>query len=345
MDIIVNNNLTEKACASIRFRTRKEILDENPDINEYLDEILADKRVQYAFSWQKEDGFLGDFFHAGWIPAVKMKYFGKGAEGALRFLSEMAVPDTYPIVNKCLKALLKDNWNPDPWKWSTLFEPEIGLFGADNVRAVVFSYFGIEDHDFIQTEIQRTLGYVGAVSSIPSIEEITGTYNKKLFYNGIPLPDLYNLKLLAFTKSWRNDEKIKTVAGAIERLIDLSPLPAIYIKTKSQLIAPARITPTNLKQSPLDLQPKEWFWWLHTMELFARMGIVRKVSILLRQANELKKIMQQGNGLFPVKPHDGAFKAWSVYSGLALEDSWKNDRWKNDMTFRSLLILKYADLL
>jgi hypothetical protein len=250
MNTEVIRTLTEDACASIRFRTRKEILGENPDIDEYLDEILTDKRVQYAFSWQKENGFLGNFFHAGWIPAVKMKYFGTGAEGALRFLSEMAVPDTYPVVQSCLEALLKDNWNPDPWKWSTEFKPESGLFGADNVRAVVFSYFGIEDYDFIQTEIQRTLGYVGEVSSIPSIEEITGIYGNKLYYAGTPLPDLYNLKLLAYTRNWCNDENIKVIAGAIERLIDLSPLPNIYIKMKSQLIAPARISPSNLKLSP-----------------------------------------------------------------------------------------------
>ena len=81
------------------------------------------------------------------------------------------------------------------------------------------------------------------------------------------------------------------------------------------------------------------------MELFARMGIVRKVPSLLQQANELKEILEEGDGIFPIKPHDGYFKAWSVYSGLALEDSWKNDRWKHDMTFRSLLILKYAGLL
>lgn len=345
MNAEVIRSLTEDACASIRFRTRKEILDENPDINEYLDDILVDKRVQYAFSWQKEDGFLGEFFHAGWIPAVKMKYFGTGTEGALRFLSEMAVPKTYPVVEKGLDALLRDDWNPDPWKWSTVFEPEIGLFGADNMRAVVFSYFGIEHHDFIQTEIQRTLGYVGAIRNISSIDSITGTYNKKLFYHSIPLPDLYNLKLLAFTHSWRNDENIKIITRSIVKLIDFSPLPVIYIKKKNQLIAPARITPSNLKQSPLDLQPKEWFWWLHTMELFARMGVVGKVPHLLRQAKELKEIMEEGNGMFPIKPHDGYFKAWSVYSGLALEDSWKNDRWKYDMTFRGLLILKYSGLL
>lgn len=345
MDKEVIRSLTTNACASIRFRTRKEILDENPDINEYLDEILADKRIKYALSWQKEDGFLGDFFHAGWIPAVKMKYFGTGTEGALRFLSEMAVPDTYPIVNKCLKALLRDNWNPDPWKWSTVFDPEIGLFGADNVRAVVFSYFGIEDHDFIQTEIKRTLGYVGAVIDIPSIEEITGTYGNKLYYAGTPLPDLYNLKLLAFTHGWRNDKNIDIISQAIERLIGFSPLPKVYIKKGNQLIAPAQIQPSNLKQSPRELDLKEWFWWMHTIELFARMSIIKNIPKLTEQVNELRAILEEGDGFFPFKPYESSFKSWGVYTGMALEDSWRSKRWKYDMTFRSLLILKHAGLL
>ena len=337
--------MTEEACASIRFRIRKEILGENPDISEYLDKILADKRVQYAFSWQKEDGFLGNAFHAGWIPEVKMKYLSTGAEGALRFLSEMAVPDTFSIVKKCLDALLKDNWNPDRWKWVAVYDPTIGLFGANNMRAVVFSYYGIEEHDFIQTEIQRTLGYVGAVRDITSIEEITRTYNKKLYYSSIPLPDLYNLKLLAFTQSWRTEENMDIISQAIERLIDFSPLPKVYIKVKNQLVAPAQIQPPNLKQSPYDIGPRDWFWWIHTMELFARLGVVRNIPSLLQHANELKEILEGGGGIFPIKPHDGYFKAWSVYSGLALEDSWKHDRWKYDMTFRSLLILKYSRLL
>ncbi len=345
MNSAVINTLTESTCASIRYRTRKEILEESPDISEYLDEILADRRVQYAFSWQKEDGFLGNSFHGGWIPEVKMKYSRTGAEAALRFLSEMAVPVTHPVVKKGLDALLRDNWNPDRWKWSVVFQPEIGLFGADNVRAVVFAYFGIEEHDFIQTEIYRTLGYVTDILKISSLDEVMGTYSKKLYFSGTPLPDLYNLKLLAFTKSWKNEENIDSVARAVERLVEFSPLPKVYIKYKSQLIAPAQLQPSDLKQSPSTLRPKEWYWWVHTMELFARMGIVRKVPSLLKQVEELATILERGDSFFPEKPYNSYFESWSVYTGLALEDRWKNDRWKYDMTFRCLLILKYAGLL
>ncbi len=338
--------LTKEACASTRYRVRKEILEESPDISEYLDEILDDKRVKYVFTWQKSDGYLGPNFHAGWIPNAKLKLYNTGAEAALRFLSEMGVPATSPVVEKGLNALLKDNWCPDPWKWSKVYEPEIGLFGPDNVSAVVFSYFGIEEHAFIKTEIQRTLNYVNGVMEIPSIKDITGTYQNKLYFNkGIPLPDLYNLKLLAFTKGWRNNTNTKSIVKAIEHLIELSQIPDIYIKCENQLVAPAGISPRDLKQSPRNLQPRDWFWWLHTMELFARMGIVKQIPALTQQVNHLKEILQEGNGFFPVKPYARSFQNWSVYVGLALEDSWKNNRWKYDLTFRALLILKYAGML
>lgn len=342
----VVKTLTEKACASIRYRTRKEIMEESPDIVEYLDEILDDKRVKYVFTWQDANGYLGQNFHAGWIPDAKLKRYNTGAESALRFLSEMGVPKNYPIVEKCLNALLKDNWNPDPWKGLTVYEPELGLFGANHVRAVVFSYFGIEEYDFIKTEIRHALEIINRVTEISSIDDIVSTSGNKLYFSkGITLPESYHLKLLAFTTCWKNNKNTNTVAKALEHLIDLSPIPHIYIKFEGQLLAPAEITPRNLKQSPHNLQSNNWFWWLHTMELFARMGIVKQIPSLIQQVNDLKEILQEGDGFFPLNPHSSYFKKWSVHGGLALEDSWKSNRWKYDLTFRALLILKYADML
>jgi hypothetical protein len=75
------------------------------------------------------------------------------------------------------------------------------------------------------------------------------------------------------------------------------------------------------------------------------MGIVKQIPSLIQQVNDLKEILQEGDGFFPLNPHSSYFKKWSVHGGLALEDSWKNNRWKYDLTFRALLILKYADML
>jgi hypothetical protein len=338
--------LVEKACAPIIYRVRKEILEQSPDINDYLDEILNDKRVKYVFTWQQPDGYLGHSFHGGWIPDARLKFYNTGAEAALRFLSEMGVPKTYHIVEKCLNALLKDNWNPDPWKWGKHYEPEIGLFGGDHIRSVVFAYFGIEEHDFIKTETQRALEVINRITQISSIESITGTYQKKLYFNsGIALPDIYHIKLLAFTKGWRNSKNTGTLAKALEHFIKLSPIPHIYIKSGNQLIAPAEINTHVFKQSPRNLQPRECYWWLQIAELFARMGVVKEIPAFLDQVNELKELLQEGDGFFPFKPNTSTFEKWSPYAGLALEDSWAKARWKYDLTFRSLLILKYAGML
>jgi hypothetical protein len=337
--------LTENAGAAIRYRTRQEILEESPNIKDYLDEILDDERVKYALSWQKPDGYFGECFHGGTIPAAKRKYVGKGAEGALRFLSEMGVPKEYPAVDKGLRALLKENWLPDTIG-AFDYKPEAGLFGNDYIRSVAFAYFRVEEHEFIQREIGRAVGYVSRIVDIPSIKEVTGLYQNKLYFNqGKVLPDLYVIKLLAFTKSWRNEENTSKIAKAIVHLIDLSPLPTYYCKLGHQLYSPGRIFPQDLKKSLSSFQTRDWFYWMHTMELFARMGIVKKVPALLQQANELKEKLAGGKGFFPIKPEPRSFQQWGCYTGLALEDSWRDNRWKYDLTFRSLLILKYAGML
>jgi len=151
--------------------------------------------------------------------------------------------------------------------------------------------------------------------------------------------------LLAFTKGWRNSKNTSALARALEQFIEFSPLPHIYIKSGSQLIAPAEIFPQDLKKNLIDFTPKDWFPWFHTIELFARMGIAKQIPALMQQVNSLKEILQEGNGFFPIKPGGRSFEKWSVYIGLALEDSWKSDRWKYDLTFRALLILKYAGML
>ena len=337
--------LAKNACASIRYRVKEEILGESPQVSDYLEEILQDRRVRYVLSWPREDGYVGDVFHGGWIPAEKRKYSSTGAESGLRFLAEMGIPKSYPVVERGLRALLRKNWNVGKSSWNS-WAPGVGLYGDDYIRSVVFAYYGLEDTDFTGTEIERALDRFNDVLQINSFDEITGRYRDKLYFSkGIALPDIYHLKLLAFTRSWRNSETVDSVAKAVGHLIDLSPLPGIYVKYQSHLIAPAAIFPRHLGKSPHDFDGKDWFPWLHTMELFARTGIVKRIPLLTRQAGELKAMLEAGDGLFGMKPADNSFRKWSVYSGLALEDDWKGAKWKYDLTFRTLLILKYADLL
>jgi hypothetical protein len=254
----------------------------------------------------------------------------------------MGLRQEHDFVRRGLDVLLKEGWNKGRSKWN-LYMPEIGLQGEDYIRSTVFSYFGIEDYDFIQAEIHRAIDVFARSKSIESFDDVTGVYQNKLFYKSeVVLPEIYHLKLLAFTHGWRDEESTCKVKECIRHLIGLSPIPAVYIKYKGQLIAPAMLFPRDLARNLRDFTDRHWFPWFHTFELFARLGLVRDIPELSSQLDELKAILEQGGGFFRIKPQDYSFKRWSVYSGLALENDWKNNRWINDLTFRSLLILKYS---
>ena len=338
----VIKELQNNACPSIRYRLNKEILNREESFETYLNQIHDDKRVQYVLSLQGPDGYLGGVFHGGWIPAEKRKYSSAGAESALRFLAEMGFPKEDHVIQNALKPLLNVDWDRGKGNW-TIFCPELGLFGDDLVRATVFSYFGIEDYDFIQCELERTFVCLKKVLDVKSINDIIEPYRGKNIYKpGAALPWSYHLRLLGFTQSWKTSENINILAQAVNHLIHLSPFPEIHIKYKSQIIAGANIFPKDLKRSLMEFGDKDWFPWFHTFELFARMGIVKRIPALIRQLSELQEILTQGDGFFRIKPDDYCFNKWSVYIGLALEEDWKNDRWMYDLAFRSLLILKYS---
>ena len=341
------SELLLKACPSISYRLRKEILGENVSFSDFRKEILKDTRVRYVFTLSKDDGYIGDVFHGGWIPEEKRKYCTTGAESALRFLAEMGVAPEENIVKNGLDLLLKPGWNRGTGTAHCfLYRPEIGLPGEDYLRATVFAYYSLEDFDFTRTELERTMGYFEQINKINSWDEITGIYRNKRYYNTtVFLPWSYHIKLLAFTRGWRSPENTAKTIKAVSHLIELSPIPDILVKYRGQLVAPAQIFPRNLRKSLIEFNDKDWFPWFHTFELFARMGIVQNVPILKNQASELLELLHRGNGFFPVKPKDFHFHKWSVYSGLALEENWREERWKYDLTFRSLLILKYSGLL
>jgi hypothetical protein len=339
----VVEELLKNACPAIKYRVNKEILNKQEAFEFYQPKILEDKRVQYALSWQNSDGYFGEVFHGGWIPRAERKYSTRGAESALRFLAEMGFPKENPMIRKGLTALLTSDWNRGKSSWN-VYDPGIGLFGDDLIRAAVFAYFKSEENQFMQQELDRTFACLEKIRGVNSVNEIIEKYKGKNVYKpGIALPWSYHLRLLAFTECWKSNSNVKRLAELIGQVIGLSPFPDIYIKYKSQFIAPASIFPKNLKKSLKDFVDQDWFSWFHTFELFARMGIVHEIPILKSQLHELKEILVQGDGFFRIKPKGYCFNKWSVYLGLALEEDWGKDKWMYDLTFRSLLILKYSE--
>jgi len=176
---------------------------------------------------------------------------------------------------------------------------------------------------------------------IETTADLFETYRGRLvFRQGIAWPNIYHLRLLAWTRGWRTPENRAVVAESVRRLVRLSPIPAGSVRFKSRLVAPASFCMDDFCPDLAALDSAHWMMWFHRMELLARLGVARCIPELESQAAALMKILASGYGQFTLKLEQTYFRKWGAYTGLALENDWKDpQRRQNDLTFRSLLIL------
>ncbi len=329
--------LLQSACASIRLRLRQEVLDESIPPEEAVSlraEILQDGTVRKILDEQGPDGWIGGHFHGY-----------DGHEAGLRLLREKGLDKSDPCLDQAVQALEAGSQRARTEMGIIgRIADERNLGGADMILASALSHAGKEGTEIVQRQIPLALAGMEAVLSCTSVSEITETYKGKLvFKNGISWPSIYHLRLLAFTRSWRSVENQKMVIEAATRLAHLSPIPYIMIRYRSQLVAPAAFAMLDFNPSLVALAEAEWMAWFHRMELLARLGVVQSVPELQVQLNRLEELLDSGNGWFPLPLNHYYFKTWGAYPGLMLEPDWKSpSRRMYDLTFRSLLILKYS---
>jgi hypothetical protein len=222
---------------------------------------------------------------------------------------------------------------------------EVGLGGSEMIRAAVFAYAGIEEMPFVKEQVEVALNSFNSVLDFSSMDELVEEYKGKLVFKpGVRWPSIYHLRLLAFTHGWRTIENRRGVAEAVRRLVGLSPLPGIYARHKSQVIAPASFCMRDFNPSMAAMDSTEWMMWFQRMECLARLGVVHSIPELQRQADELVALLETSDGRFTKKLAHPSFTHWGAYTGLTLEKDWRTpERRVYDLTFRSLLILHYSD--
>ena len=328
--------LLEHAYPSIQYRTRSEILGQSPSddiIVELQAQILQDLLVKEVLSWQQPDGWLAWDFHGG-----------KSIETGIRILCEKGVRSDHPALAKALAALEEHTERLDRGigKVGKILD-ERGFGGSLMIRAAVFAYAGLERRPFLQGQIAQALAGFQALLAVGSIAEITEKYReKRVFRPGVCWPGIYHLRLLAFTQTWRTPENLQMVAGAIRRLVELSPLPDIGVRHKSQVMAPPSFAMHDFNPDMSQMSDSDWMMWFHRMECLARLGVIRLVPELQEQTAVLAGMLD-AKGWFARKLSHPYFNQWGAYTGLMLENNWQSSqRRMNDLTFRSNLILHYG---
>lgn len=333
----IEEYLLENACPSIKYRVKKEVLNEISlfEEEEFQNQILEDKVVREFLNKQNTFGWIDEDFHSE-----------KGIETAVRLLSEKGVLRNGFLLQRMLVELEKREKTFDK---GSLFNvgkvlDEKGFGGSQLIRATVFAYAGIEDKPFIKKQIESALNSFRFALNVEKISNITKQYkNKKVFRDEIKWPSIYDLRILAFTKEWRNEENNKMIIDSINKLVKLSPIPDILVLKKSQLISPASFCMHDFNPDMNELKDKEWMMWFHRMELLSRLGVVNHIEELKQQIHFLTESLRENNGIFKKRLSHYYFTKWGPYTGLALEKDWRSEKRRIcDLTFRGLLILHYS---
>lgn len=329
--------ISKRACPSIAYRIRKEILHEdisNPDMQELQIKILNEKEILRILHLKKEDGWLGGSFHGVDEP-----------ESCIRYLIEKGVEPRHPVIQDALNAIINRGDKFDEGSMYRVGKPldDLHLGGSKLIKSCVFAYTGNEQYDFVLEQIEEALEVFRYVCSVDSITDIYNIYKDKLiFKTGVMWPSIYHLRLLAYTNSWKNTKNQEMMVRSISKLVDLSPIPNIKLLYKHQIIAPASIYMNNFNDNMNGLTAKEWMMWFHRTELISRLGIALRIPSIRAQIKYVNDLLKANKGLFNMKLNHYYFTKWTQYLGLALEENWKtSDKMINDLTFRCLLINSY----
>jgi hypothetical protein len=328
----VLEHLTQSACPSIAMRVREEILGEVLSLKDrasYFSKIEQSTAAARVLGWQNEDGYFGERFHT---PPSKSKVWSH--EGSVRYLLEMGFDNNFLPLKKSLDVLLLKGWERE------CVGKAAEVFGAGNIRASLFAQAGLESADFMVRWIETALQGFRFIYKAGSISDIVVPYrDKQIFAAGKYLPNIYHLRILAFTHSWRTGENIAMVSEALKKLYFWLPIKPAYIKHRSQLIAPACNIAHEYNSDLMNIDGSYAFLWLHFYEMIARMGMLGLGSPFRPHFGNLLSRLDKTEGFFIERYDKKAFLYWSGYSGLALEDDWgKESRRINDMTFRVYLI-------
>jgi hypothetical protein len=134
------------------------------------------------------------------------------------------------------------------------------------------------------------------------------------------------------------------LAGAARRLVALSPIPRIIVRYGSRVYVPGSFAMHDFRPDMAAMDSPQWSQWFQRMELLARLGVVGAIPQLQQQVGILRGMLNANGGRLTKELEPRAFRSWGAYALGSLEEDWRRpERRMYDLTFRSLLILHYAE--
>lgn len=327
----------------IKLRLSKELALSDDYIERLLSERVTHPLVSECLSWQGEDGYFGHEFHGGWLPANPKIRSSRSMETAMRFLAEASYTKEDHVIKMAMKSLLSDGFNRSYSSWDS-YNPLAGFYGDDYERCYLMALFSIEgEYDYFKRSINDALEAFDRLAGLALDDDFFDIIKgKRVVRKGASIPDLYQLRLLAYTKKWRSPKNLLRVRRGLERWLAYGSLPSAYGRIGHQLVALATMAQIDIRKSIDVLNDEEWYMLLSTLELLGRLGML-DLPLVSDRVCELKNYMDEHNGLMMIDAKHKRFKVWGAYSGMRLSRDWRAKSRICDLSFRVHEILSWCE--
>ena len=251
--------LLENAGPVIQYRLRKEILE---DLTESYEEKLLRQIYELPLfkllaNYVKPNGYIGSGMHSynNWKGKVLHETPLQDGECAARLLSYYRIPKTHPFVKNFVAAMrdeeiLREEFSyipPEIPRFERRFE---GMNNGNSLKALVDTMqamlgFG-DDYEDLKDFQQTALKGFQRVNGISSLDEITKfdanakrKYNYPYIESDEYFPNVYTVAMLAYTQSWRTEDNIRILSGALNNInAIMNPENNIHVRINGKYSVP-----------------------------------------------------------------------------------------------------------
>lgn len=362
--------LLENAGPVIQFRLRKEIL-RNLSASEeekLLAQIYELPYYQLVKSYVKPDGYIGNGMHSlsNWRGQVYKETPLQDGEHAARLLSYYRVPKAHPIVANFVAAMrdediLREEFSyisPEAARFENRFA---GLNNGNSLMGLMYTMQAMlgygDDYQDLKTFQQICLEGFRRVLAIASLDEITKydanakrKYNYPYIEEDEYFPDVYTLEMLAYTKSWRNEETVAMMADVLDHINEImKPDSNMHVRIGGRYCAPCFALIRPLRAFDADLIDS--ILYRRVLSEIAMLGVGERAAIIKKSVQNVREAIDR-NGILRMNfdvPHNKRYSPKKIeytgsYTDVRLEADYKN---KNallcDLTFWAVEFLHLAE--
>jgi len=349
----------------IRYRLRKEILHDLSETEEanYLDRIMRLPYYRLLEKYQRPNGFIGVGLHS--YDKFQETPF-QDAENAARLISYYAIPRTVPLVRRFAEALQDERVLEEEFSFlnSVLKQfknRHIGTESGSSLQLLIdacLALMGFGDDGCIERTKKISFDAIESVLSLKSFLDITQynpnvhrKYNYPYILPETLYPCVYHLQVLSHTYSWRNTERLKTLADALNHLSAITPEPVhIHVRADNRYHTPLWELSRPIK--PYVTNFTDYVCYRRVLTDIVKLGIGKQVEVTKLSAERLLDDLRTDGILrlaFKGTAEKRKFKACLEYPGpyndVKLEPDYDSDMkiWC-DLTFWAVEFLYLYDV-